>query len=184
MPRIAFIFLLLAVPVHGLAADAVEEGDTYLALTHFRGGEHTAGLGGTFHEVYREKKNGVYVSYFVSFSSRDPSYEFLGANSGDRVLDVEEDVTMFNVGASRFLNNRFALYIGGGLGWTQRHARKFDPTRILSDDGIYYVEAGDRFGLNANAGLLYAGEDMMFEAGYNSFGKSYYLGLGFSFEGN
>lgn len=183
MPRAAFIFLLLLAPTC-FAADEMEEsrGDTYLTLIHFRDGEHTAGLGGAYHEIHRARKAGIYVGYFVSFSSRDPSYEFAGG-SGDPVLDMEEDVTMFNVGGSRLLTDRFALYIGGGLGWTQGHAQKYDATRTLSDDGIYYVEVGDEFGLNANAGLLYAGEDVMFQVGYNSFGKSYYLGVGFSFEG-
>lgn len=164
-------------PAH--ANDLVFTGQ-YLSKSEYSGG-YAWGLG-----AYGVANSGpsLYVNGMFSGHSDDDHYDDLDTQSfGDPIRDRKKDLGVFNVGGTFGLAESLALYAGLGYGWETGYAKKYDPTHILSDDGIYYVDdpSRDDSGLNGNAGVLLFLKNFTLEAGYHSFVEKAYFGAGWRF---
>ena len=132
----------------------------------------------------KAESHGYYGNIHVSITANDPHYDFLNVNSfGDPVTDRYEELLIFNVGLTKKITSAFNGYLGIGYAAVEGYAEKYDPTFILSVDGVYYVPdtANDHTGGNLNAGILFEVGRVSINIGYHSFTSSTYFGIGGSF---
>lgn len=108
-------------------------------------------------------------------------YTTIGVNAfGDPVVSRKKLPFTFNVGYTIPVTEQLHGYLGIGLTSVSAHAQKYDSHTILSSSGYYWVDepSKDSTGLNGNIGFIFNTNNISLNAGYNSFEKRSYIGLG------
>lgn len=132
----------------------------------------------------RSKEFGYYLNGGVSVADTAPYYDSLYPGAfGDQITDRFGLGYFVNVGASLPVGSLFTVYGGVGLAGVAGIAQQHETTPTLSSDGTYYVPdpSGDSVGANYNAGVLVSAGKVVFEAGYNTYFETGYVGIGFGF---
>jgi hypothetical protein len=73
---------------------------------------------------------------------------------GDRLLEEKANWLSVNVGFTRAISTRQALYMGVGYSLHSDYRKYYDEFHILGTNGEYWVEAGDTSHINVLAGFL------------------------------
>ena len=127
---------------------------------------------------------GYYLNGAVSMADTNPYYDTIYPGEfGDTITDRFGMGYFLNIGASLPVGKSVRFYGGVGVAGVSGVVEQNDPTHILSPDGTYYVpdQGADAIGANYNAGVLVSAGKVVFEAGYNTYFDTGYLGIGFGF---
>jgi len=146
-------------------------------------GEYESAFGVGYYQI-NESSFGFYGNFQGTIKSNKPMYENLTISSfGDPVTQRTKDLLIGNIGVTRGFTPNIGIYAGIGYASATGIAQKFDPMLILAPDGIYYVNdpSNDKSGVNLNAGIILSIKSIAFNAGYHSFTKSAYFGVGVQF---
>ena len=99
----------------------------------------------------------------------------------DAVVEVEQVGWCLTAGTTWEIEERWTLYGGLGLGYTETWTERFDGTLVSGNNGYYHTSSGDEIDLEATAGvLLSVGENWAVDFGYSTFSEAIFFGLGYS----
>jgi len=132
---------------------------------------------------FTEGEIGGFGSLKSSPLSREPHYDSLSPGSfGDPQTDRFLDFSLINGGLTYSPTSNVGMYVGLGYGFEQEVIEQFDPTKILSSDGFYYVDGESSSGVNFTLGMIvWLNAGLSFELGYDSYPQAITIGLGYKF---
>jgi len=113
---------------------------------------------------------------------------FEGATAGSASSGGTSTVTdqtgtgyFLNIGASMPVGSVLTFYGGIGLAGVSGQGADSGTRALTLDTGGSYQAETDALGANYNAGVLVSAGSVVFEAGYNTYFETSYVGIGFGF---
>lgn len=162
----------------------IDGGSTTTTVQTFEAGGDLQGRGVGFAGYFsRPSQPGLFVQLQSVRDGAVGGAELSQLPSGPLDPEVAREQLGWSVAAGTTweAEERWTLYGGLGLAYTETWIERFDGTLSTGDNGYYHTSTGDDLSLEATVGALWnPTENWVIDFGYSTFSEAIFVGLGYS----